>query len=87
MPRNAGLRRALQRLEEAAAERAERAAMNGDARERVLEKIRLIRERRLAAMTPEERAAWEAEQATVTLEERRERIERVKRLIAERYGS
>ncbi len=83
---NAGLRRALRRLEEAAAERAERAAMHGDSRERVLEQIRLIRERRLAAMSEEERAAHEAAEAALTPEQRRERIERVQRLIDERYG-
>ncbi len=80
---NAGLRRALRRLEEIAADRAEHTS---DSRERVLEEIRLIRERRLAAMTDEERAAWEAEQAALTPEQRQERVERVKRLIERRYG-
>lgn len=61
---NAGLRRALRRLEEIAADRAEHTS---DSRERVLEEIRLIRERRLAAMSEEERAA------TLAAEEERRR--------------
>ncbi len=81
---NAAMRRALRRLEEIAAERAE--ATNGS-REVVLERLRLIRERRLAAMSDEQRAAHEAAEAALTDQQRQDRIERVKRLIAERYGS
>ncbi len=63
----ARLTQRLRHLERLAAERAEHAALAGDSREVVLEKLRLIRERRLAAMSEEERAA------TLAAEEERRR--------------
>ncbi len=81
----ARLAQRLRHLERLAADRREALAAN-DSRERVLEQIRLIRERRLAAMSEEERAAHEAAEAALTPEQRRERIERVQRLIDERLG-
>lgn len=74
----------LRRLEVARRAERERRAESGSASRLVVRGLlRMQRERRLAAMSPEERAAWEAAQAAETPEVRHERLLRVAASIRE----